>query len=460
MNRAAGLKIGVSLLVVGGLASFASSPARAASRTTANTATPVQQIAATPIQHVVVVLQENHSFDNVLGVWCVQTGRCDGATSGRVSNGSTQRLSVATDIVVPARHNSAAQTAAIDGGAMDGFNNNDLCTKAQGYPCYTQYRPKQIPNVIALASKYVVSDRSFELDGIPSFGAHMDLAAGTLDGFTGDQPDLRKGVPPAEPGWGCNSDKDVLWQPNVATPLKLEPSCVPAADGSGPYRPSPVAHVPTIMDRLDAARLSWQIYSPAPAYAICPTFADCLYTTQSKNYVKDDDSMLHEAAAGTMPAVTFLMPKVSNSQHNSRSMMQGDNWIAQVVNAIASGPDWSSTAIFITWDDCGCFYDHVPPPNPTLGVRVPMVIVSPYGKRAYTDSTVATSTTSVLAFIEHNWRLAPLVDADRSGYDYMDAFDFAAPPALARPQLSMHPIPRSEQAWIAAHPGDADDDGT
>jgi phospholipase C len=448
----AGFKVGVAMCVVGGLASFASPPARAVSPGAVHT--------TTPIQHVVVILQENHSFDNVLGVWCVQTGRCDGATSGRVSNGSTQKLSVATDIVVDARHNSAAQTAAIDGGAMDGFDKNDLCKKSLGYPCYTQYRPRQIPNVIALASDYVVSDRSFELDGIPSFGAHMDLAASTLDGFTGDQPFLRKGVAPAAPGWGCNSDKDLLWQPDPSTPLQPEPSCVPAADGSGPYRTSPVAHMATIMDRMDAARVSWQIYSPAPAYAICPTFADCLYTAQSNNYGKDDDVMLHEAATGTLPAVTFLMPKVSNSQHNSRSMMQGDNWIAQVVNTIASGPDWSSTAIFITWDDCGCFYDHVPPPSPTLGIRVPMIIVSPYAKRAYTDSTVATSTASVLAFIEHNWSLAPLTNADGTGYDYTGAFDFAAPLSLARPHLSVHPISRAEQAWITAHPGDADEDGT
>src|SRR5689334_22248988 len=98
MNRAAGFKVGAALCAVGVLSSFTSSPARAAAPGAAH--------ATTPIQHVVVILQENHSFDNVLGVWCVQTRRCDGATSGRVSNGSTRNLSVATDIVVPARHNT------------------------------------------------------------------------------------------------------------------------------------------------------------------------------------------------------------------------------------------------------------------------------------------------------------------------------------------------------------------
>ena len=84
-------------------------------------------------------------------------------------------------------------------------------------------------------------------------------------------------------------------------------------------------------------------------------------------------------------------------------MAQGDNWIGSIVNAIEQGPQWTSTAIFITWDDCGCFYDHVPPP-PGLGIRVPMLLVSPYAKAGYTDSAAA-SFASILAYTEHAFTL-------------------------------------------------------
>ena len=101
-----------------------------------------------------------------------------------------------------------------------------------------------------------------------------------------------------------------------------------------------------------------------------------------------------------------------------------DDWIGQVVSAIENGPDWNSTAIFSTWDDCGCFYDHVPPPKGD-GVRVPMIIISPYAKPGYTDSTVSTFA-SMLAFIEHNFGVAPLSNVDAKSYYYTNSFDFSA----------------------------------
>src|SRR5439155_1658622 len=90
--------------------------------------------------------------------------------------------------------------------------------------------------------------------------------------------------------------------------------------------------------------------------------------------------VIDDATNGTLPTVSIVTPTNSKSQHNFYSMKMGDNWIGQVVQAIENGPQWSSTAIFITYDDCGCFYDHVAPPA-GLGIRVPMVIVSPYAKR-------------------------------------------------------------------------------
>jgi phospholipase C len=125
------------------------------------------------------------------------------------------------------------------------------------------------------------------------------------------------------------------------------------------------------------------------------------------------------------------MPEGSNSQHNFDSMLKGDNWIGNVVGAIQDSPDWAHTAIFITYDDCGCFYDHVKPPVKGWGLRMPMVIVSPYAKPHYTDSHNATFA-SMLAFTEHAFGLDALSGRDTSAYDYANSFSFDKPPVTSR----------------------------
>jgi phospholipase C len=148
------------------------------------------------------------------------------------------------------------------------------------------------------------------------------------------------------------------------------------------------------MDRMDNATppVTWKIYSRnldkgsiyRSKWSICPTFADCLYTSQINNVVLDA-SLLTDAQNGTLPNFSIVIPQGVNSQHNGFSMRQGDNWIGSLVSELMNGPQWSSTAIFLTYDDCGCFYDHVAPPRPGLGIRIPMLIISPYAKSGYTD---------------------------------------------------------------------------
>jgi phospholipase C len=134
-------------------------------------------------------------------------------------------------------------------------------------------------------------------------------------------------------------------------------------------------------------------------------------------------------------------------------MVQGDAWLGQMIDSIEHGPEWGSTAIFLTWDDCGCFYDHVNPLSygPNLGVRVPMIIISPYARQGYTDSTPATFV-SLLAFIEHDFGLAPLNQADGNAYDFSNAFNYSQTP-LSAVSLSKHAtISAAEKRFIANHP--------
>jgi phospholipase C len=122
-----------------------------------------------------------------------------------------------------------------------------------------------------------------------------------------------------------------------------------------------------------------------------------------------------------------------------------------------NGPDWDSTAIFITWDDCGCFYDHVPPPT-DLGIREPFLIVSPYAKPGFTDSNVA-SFASMLTFAERTFGLAPLSNIDADAYAYEDAFDFTQAP-LRPIALPQHPVPELSIRWLTHNPVDDRDDPT
>ncbi len=412
---------------------------------------------STPIRHIVVVYQENHSFDDVLGALCVQLARCDGATSGQLPNGSTIALGNEPDVVPLIFHHAAAQRAAIDGGRMDGFGNLTGCTAKTGYACYAQYQPSQIPNLAALAQNYVISDRTFETDSVPSWGSHLDLAAAQLDGFIGDNPIHLPASPtaPAYP-WGCDSFKDMLWSDGSGAAPVYMPSCIPGPDGTGPYRASSVQSVPTIMDRLDGAGFAWSIYSldPQGPWSICPSFGECTYGTQVLNG-RAQAQFANDARAGTLPNLSLLIPAPANSQHNQFSMLQGDNWIGQVVSAVMNGPDWSSTAIFITYDDCGCFYDHVPPPA-GLGIREPMVIVSPYARPSSTDSATA-SFSSMLAFTEHVYNLQPLFTTDASAYDYLPSFNFLGgsgppgPTVAQRLGLRNRPLPRRERRELARH---------
>ena len=182
-----------------------------------------------------------------------------------------------------------------------------------------------------------------------------------------------------------------------------------------------------------------------------------MYTSEHDQVV-EAGQILVDAAQGTLPSFSILLPNGvggNTSQHNQTSMALGDNWIGQVVGAIEGSTNWASTAIFITYDDCGCFYDHVPPPTHDWGIRVPMVIVSPFAKPGYTDSTPATLA-SMLAFTEHAFGLSALAKADARAYHYRDSFDYAQPPT-APVAMTTTPVPWWELKYIAAHPVDADD---
>lgn len=464
---------------------FAGSAACLAAGTLASvptaSATVSQSAGSSPIKHVVVIYQENHSFDETLGAYChTRKNSCDGYTGPvKLKDGTVVKQHVSPDIVPESNHNVVGQLAAINGGAMNGWAQIKGCEKPK-YACLSYYTPSQIPNLTSLADDFAISDRTFSMADSASWGGHLYPAAASLDGFTGDNPRPTPGLP-AKEGWGCDSNKRMLWAPDGGRGYQWVPSCIPKRNGSGAYKPTPVHYVPTIFDSLDAAGDSWKIYgAPVPStvksgiatgysWSICPSFAECRYGPQVKKLVPSAN-ILTDAAKGTLPSYSVLTPSWSSnnangadsSQHNSKSMRAGDNWIGKVVGAIRNGPNWRSTAIFITYDDCGCFYDHVAPPkNPDgtqQGPREPMVIVSPYAKAGFTDSNHA-SFASILAFTEHTFHLPPLNVNDREAYDYSQTFNYHQTLSNSV-RVAQHPLSPSTITYLRTHPTKDDDDVT
>jgi phospholipase C len=408
-----------------------------------------------PIKHVVVVYQENHTFDDVLGAVCSTRATACNGYSGPVTfaDGIVASNEIQPDVVPDIRHSPTAQAKALAGD----WDKIWGCT-APPYPCISHSDPANIPNLAALTNQFAVSDATFAAGGAASFGEHINLLAGTMDGFTGDNPVASTTGAVSLPGWGCRSQKDAAWRPPGGGPKSFQPTCIPALNGTGPYRPSQVGYVPTILQRIEQAGLTWHLYqgnkttSPTTddVWAVCTYFGWCNNNRETLTYNSATRDFTAAATAGTLPNLSLMIPLQATSQHNQASMMQGDNYIGKIVSAAENGPEWNSTAIFITYDDCGCFYDHVTPPA-GLGLRNPMVIVSPWAKPVSTNSTIAVQPYSMIAFIQHAFGLASLTPAVTGAYDYADSFNFTQTP-IPPVQMTHTRIPAKERARLKRMP--------
>jgi phospholipase C len=461
-----------------------------------------------PIRHVVIVDMENQSFDAILGKFCVDQARgtivrqgtnspCDGTVTGTLPGGAAYRLQPEPDYGLTIGHSVAGIKQAIDDGKMDGFANLYGCggSDVPPYACLTQFNPLKgpcfggsttcIPNAVALAQRYAISDRTFQFRPNASWTMHMVLGAATIERFNGDVPGPGPEGVPQGPGWGCNSGTVANWWDPATGRWYAAPSCIPDASGSlGPlwdgtvYASLPHAYyVPSIFDRLDHAGIGWKIYELNAGWSICPTFERC--SSRNQHRVVSVDRFFADAANGRLPAVSFVIPSAALSEHQPASVSRGDAWLGKVVTAVQDDQiDWASTALFVTWDDCGCFYDHVNPRtfDPEWGVRVPLLAVSPYARSGFTDHMPA-SFPSILTFIERVFRLRALSpcagtpsdgcsDDVRIGngaptYDLMGMFDFAQIPIQApSPLVTSVRLPADERRTLRRLLPGLDDEAT
>ena len=375
------------------------------------------QAQVTGIQHVVFIIKENRSFDHMFGTMA----GVNGATHGKLSTGQVIALAHARDSAQNYAHNWLAVKTAINGGKMDAFDETFGCEAPYG--CYSQYVEKDIPNYFSYARNYLIADNFFSSITGPSYPNHLYTIASQSGGAV-QNPSLQGKH--LDSVWGCDS-------PQGSTVLAYDPNTQ-----SYSYM-SPCQDLRTLGDLLDAARISWKYYAPPKGTAGYQWSAyDAIKHIREgsdwQTKVVPMTTFVADASntgACKLPAVSWLVPDSHDSEHPSAPMSIGQNWTTAQVNAVMKGACWSTTAIFITWDDNGGFYDHVPPPSLDAfgaGIRVPLLIISPFVKPGTVYSKFGTFD-SLIAFVEANWRLGTLTSRDARANNLMDAFHFGADPA-------------------------------
>ncbi|MBV9027166.1 MAG: hypothetical protein JO311_00995, partial [Candidatus Eremiobacteraeota bacterium] len=327
--------------------------------------------------------------------------------------------------------------------------------------CAYQYvDPTEIAPYWKMAAQYALADHMFPTETSGSFSAHQDLIRG--DSAITSRESLIDF--PSKPPWGCDA------YPGTTTTL-ITPPNRELVTGPAPCTnkfPDPAAYR-TLRDLLDAKSIPWKYYVPpltktAIAGAIWNAY-DVIWPVRygpewTTNVSFPEKNIFRDIRAGALPDVAWVIPDNVNSDHGGPFFGRtdkGPSWVSQIVNAIGTSRYWTSTAIIIVWDDWGGWYDHVAPPQldyAGLGIRVPMIVVSPYAKSGYVSHTQY-EFGSIVKFVEDVWSLGRLGTTDERANSINDVFDFKQ---MARPFKPI-PAPYSRKFFERQPPSNLPVDG-
>ncbi len=374
------------------------------------------------------MIQENRSFDNFFATY----PGADGTTTGKIHTGGTVPLKEVGLIATDLDHTWQGFQTEYDGGQMDGFdliNFGAFGNKqpAKLYP-YQYVNPSDIQPYWTMAQQYVLADHMFETQSSGSFIGHQDLIAGST-AINSTQSLVNY---PSSNVWGCDAPK--------GTVTSLITSDHQFLRGAGPF---PCLNYATLRDSLDAGKVPWRYYVPPTSTnvgKIWDAFAAIHAVRYSSEWATNisipETNVFKDIAGNRLAAVSWVIPDALNSDHPGAHVTGGPSWIAQVVNAIGKNTKlWNSTAVIVIWDDWGGFYDHVAPPQldyQGLGLRVPMLVISPYAKQGYVSHTQY-EFGSILKFIEDNWGLARIGTTDVRSTSIGNVFDFSQPARKFQP---------------------------
>lgn len=378
---------------------------------------PVQQAvrhggAASPIQNVIVVIQQDRSFDDLFAGY----PGANAPTKGLTSNGKYLSLRPMSLEKTPRCTSDlfGGFKVAYDGGKMDGWNLLD--SKAPLCP-YTRVERGEVRPYWDLAKRFALADEMFSSTHFGDFANSIYLVAGTTKLA---RRTYAVGPPTREP-WGCDAP------PGTQTPI-LKNGRV---DGLGPF--PCFDQFPSVANLLDTANVSWRFYDGGKQNDGIPfnAFDALKHVREGKDWQRDMSTpaskVLSDIANGKLASVSWVLSPLADSDFLGSG--GGPKWVNSIVAATQKSSYWKRAAVVVIWTnpENGNFYDNVPPPqlDPMgLGFRVPMIVVSPYAKHGYVSHTEY-EFGSILKFIEENWDLGSLGATDVRANSIGDVFSFS-----------------------------------
>jgi len=379
------------------------------------------------IQHVVIIVQENRSTDNLFnGLPGADTVARGLNTAGNEVALQSASLTTTWDL----GHSHTAFNVDYDGGKMDGFNLEQSRCHGHGMHClsgdvraYTYVSHSEIGPYFSMAEQYAFADKMFSTQAGPSFPAHQYLLSG--EATVSDGSSLRASENPLDPeqnfSGGCDSPKGT-----VVTLIDNE--------GNENQESYPCFDRPALTDLIESQSLTWRYYqsgSGAGLWHAPDAIKHIRYSSQySQDVISPPSQVLKDIKRHDLANVVWVTPTAKASDHPGHTNGSGPSWVASIVNAIGKSNYWNSTAIFVTWDDWGGFYDHVVPHQYNafeLGFRVPLIVIGPYAKQGYV-SHAQHEFGSILKFTEKAFGLGSLGATDKRADDLSDCFNFNGTP--------------------------------
>ncbi len=413
------------------------------------------------IKHIVIIMQENRSFDNYFGTYPgaegfpLQNGKFSVCVNDPQKGTCVYPFHDPADRNFGGPHTKDDAQGDINNGHMDGFlaqaeKAKQDCLQSQNPDCsgigvdevMGYHDAREIPNYWKLAQNFVLQDHLFESIDSSSLPSHLYMVS--------------------EWSAKCKTANDPLSCVNEIN------SPESPSDSKNSTRPDPNYAWTDLTYLLYKQQISWKFYVQtgtepdcADDEAVCPPVHQSaktpgiwnplpyFNTVQQDNQldnVTDVTNFYKDAMKGTLPAVSWITPNGSNSEHPPARLSDGQAWTASLINAVMQSPEWDSTVILLSWDDWGGFYDHVPPPQVDkngYGLRVPGILISAYAKHGYIDHQTL-SHDAYIKFIEdiflNNQRIDPATDGrpdkrptvreNVTGLgDLLTEFDFSQPPS-------------------------------
>jgi phospholipase C len=395
-----------------------------------------------PIKRVVYVMLENRSFDNLFGRY----PGANGATTGDDAGREVPLIDCPQWLPGDIPHDHAAALNCFDGGRMDGFGGG-LYNYGYGY---SQFGRPDLPNYWSWADDYVLSDNFYASAFGPSYPNHLFFISGQSGGAIDNPENIETGRVGNKniKSWGCDAygDDVFVFTLDEHGNLTKRHTCF---------------DFKTVGEQLSERSIDWAFYAATPTqvgyiWSAYNAASGVFHTDLWHQHIRPVDGLLDDIAAERLPPVTWITPRFELSDHppwNSRYAM---NWVTGIVNAIMKTSMWEHTAIFLTWDEWGGFFDHVPPQRVDeigLGFRVPLLTISPFAKKGYVDDALGEFSTP-LRFIADNWGLDYLTPRIANAHNFEHVFDFdrrartdARPLSMVKGAGSPFVFPKDFKGW-------------